>query len=49
MKKLKLSHNDFLQLYKRMVFNEYAKNYDDHTKNITFLMDKKGVWHLSHG
>lgn len=47
MKKLKLSHNDFLQLYKRMVFNEYAKNYDDHTKNITFLMDKKGVWHLS--
>ena len=47
MRQLKLPHSDFIQLYKRMVFNEYAKNYDDHTKNITFLMDKKGVWRLS--
>ena len=30
-----------------MLFNEYAKNYDDHTKNVAFLMDKKGVWRLS--
>lgn len=47
MRQLKLPHSDFIQLYKRMVFNEYAKNYDDHTKNITFLMDKNGVWRLS--
>lgn len=47
MKKLKLKYDEFLQLYKRMVFNEYAKNYDDHTKNIAFLMDKRGVWTLS--
>ena len=47
MKKLKLSYNDKLQLFIRMVFNEYAKNFDDHTKNISFLMDKKGVWSLS--
>ena len=47
MRQLKLPHIDFVQLYKRMLFNEYAKNYDDHTKNITFLMDKKGVWRLS--
>ncbi len=47
MKQLKLPYNDFLQLFKRMVFNEYAKNYDDHTKNISFLMDKKGKWSLS--
>ncbi|MBQ3127664.1 MAG: type II toxin-antitoxin system HipA family toxin [Clostridia bacterium] len=47
MKKLKLPYSDFLQLFRRMVFNEYAKNYDDHTKNISFLMDKKGVWSLS--
>lgn len=47
MRQLKLPHTDFVQLYKRMLFNEYAKNYDDHTKNVTFLMDKKGVWHLS--
>ncbi|MCH5211673.1 MAG: type II toxin-antitoxin system HipA family toxin [Oscillospiraceae bacterium] len=47
MRQLNLPHIDFVQLYKRMIFNEYAKNYDDHTKNITFLMDKKGVWRLS--
>lgn len=47
MRQLKLPHTDFVQLYKRMLFNEYAKNYDDHTKNITFLMDKEGVWQLS--
>lgn len=47
MKQLRLLYSDFLQLFKRMVFNEYAKNYDDHTKNISFLMDKKGVWSLS--
>lgn len=47
MKHLKLPYSDFIQLFKRMVFNEYAKNYDDHTKNISFLMDKKGIWSLS--
>lgn len=47
MRQLNLPHTDFIQLYKRMLFNEYAKNYDDHTKNITFLMDKKGVWRLA--
>ena len=47
MQQLKLPYADFIQLYKRMVFNEYARNYDDHTKNIAFLMDKRGVWRLS--
>ena len=30
-----------------MIFNEYTKNYDDHTKNIAFLMNKRGEWSLS--
>jgi len=47
MKKLKLPYSDFLQLFRRMVFNEYAKNYDDHTKNISFIMNKQGIWSLS--
>ncbi len=47
MKKLKLGRHDFLQMFKRMVFNECAKNFDDHTKNIAFLMNKKGEWSLS--
>ncbi|MCR5457887.1 MAG: type II toxin-antitoxin system HipA family toxin [Clostridiales bacterium] len=47
MRNLQLPYNAFLQLYKRMIFNEYAKNFDDHTKNIAFLMDKKGIWSLA--
>lgn len=35
------------QLYRRMVFNVIARNQDDHTKNISFIMDKTGVWRLS--
>ena len=27
-----------------MVFNVIARNHDDHTKNFSFLMDKKGHW-----
>lgn len=35
------------QLYRRMVFNVMARNCDDHTKNISFIMDKTGEWHLA--
>lgn len=35
------------QFYRRMVFNVMARNLDDHTKNIAFIMDKKGTWRLS--
>ena len=30
-----------------MVFNVVAMNQDDHTKNISFLMNKEGKWKLS--
>lgn len=30
-----------------MCFNVVARNQDDHTKNISFLMNKDGVWRLS--
>ena len=35
------------QQYRRMVFNIISRNQDDHTKNIAFLMDQTGQWHLS--
>jgi serine/threonine-protein kinase HipA len=35
------------QQFRRMVFNVMARNQDDHTKNIAFLMDKEGVWSLA--
>jgi serine/threonine-protein kinase HipA len=47
MRELKLPYNDAEQLFRRMVFNVVARNQDDHTKNIAFLMDKNGQWRLS--
>lgn len=47
MKKMNLSNDDMQKQYRRMVFNVVAKNCDDHTKNISFLMNKKGEWKLS--
>lgn len=47
MRQLRLSHQDAIQQYRRMVFNVLARNQDDHTKNIAFLMDKSGTWRLS--
>jgi serine/threonine-protein kinase HipA len=35
------------QLFRRMVFNVVARNQDDHVKNISFLMDRRGVWSLA--
>lgn len=47
MRQLRLSYPEAEEFYRRMVFNVVARNQDDHTKNISFLMDKKGVWRLS--
>lgn len=47
MRQLGLKAKEIEQLYRRMVFNVLAVNQDDHVKNISFLMDKKGVWKLS--
>lgn len=33
--------------FRRMVFNLVARNQDDHTKNIAFLMDQEGNWSLA--
>lgn len=44
---LGLGHPSVLQLFKRMVFNVLARNHDDHTRNVAFLMDRDGRWRLS--
>jgi serine/threonine-protein kinase HipA len=33
--------------YRRMVFNVLAVNQDDHVKNLSFHMDRNGVWTLT--
>ena len=47
MRQLKLPYIEMEELYRRMVFNVIARNQDDHTKNISFLMDENGKWKLS--
>lgn len=45
--RLGVHHTDSVEVFRRMVFNVFAFNCDDHTKNISFLMDKSGQWRLS--
>jgi len=47
MRKLRLSKAEAAQMFRRMAFNVVARNQDDHTKNIAFLMDRAGKWSLS--
>ncbi|HNP65181.1 MAG TPA: type II toxin-antitoxin system HipA family toxin [Woeseiaceae bacterium] len=47
MRKLRLNKKEAAEQFRRMVFNVVARNLDDHTKNIAFLMDAKGRWTLS--
>ena len=44
---LKLGRREAEQFFRRMVFNVIARNQDDHTKNISFLLDTDGTWYLS--
>jgi len=47
MRQLRLPYPDAEELFRRMAFNVLCFNCDDHTKNISFLMDKAGEWRLS--
>ncbi len=47
MRRLKLPHNQAIEMFRRVVFNVVARNQDDHTKNISFTMDRVGRWSLS--
>jgi serine/threonine-protein kinase HipA len=38
-RQLKLSADEALQLFRRMVFNVVARNHDDHSKNLGFVYD----------
>ncbi|WP_130836201.1 type II toxin-antitoxin system HipA family toxin [Lachnoclostridium sp. Marseille-P6806] len=47
MRQLRISGTEISQFYRRMVFNVLARNQDDHVKNISFLMDRRGRWSLA--
>lgn len=47
MRTLRLPYSQAQEMFRRIVFNVVVRNQDDHTKNISFLMDKSGKWRLS--
>lgn len=47
MRRLRLPYSQAEEMFLRMVFNVVIRNQDDHTKNISFLMDRTGKWTLS--
>lgn len=46
-RRLGLPQPELTELYRRAVFNILARNQDDHTKNIAFIMNRGGGWHLA--
>lgn len=47
MRLLRLSYPEAEQMFKRMVFNVMATNYDDHTKNFSFRLKQGKEWELA--
>jgi len=47
MRGLRLSYAEAQEMFRRVVFNVVVRNQDDHTKNISFLMDSAGKWRLA--
>jgi len=43
----RLGIGDREEAFRRVVFNVLASNNDDHTKNLSFLMDDDGTWRLA--
>ncbi|MEX1005748.1 MAG: type II toxin-antitoxin system HipA family toxin [Acidimicrobiia bacterium] len=46
-RRLGVPAHDIGELNRRMVFNVVARNHDDHTKNISFAMNRRGEWRLT--
>lgn len=46
-RKLGIPANEQSELFRRMVFNVMGGNVDDHVKNISFMMEPDGVWHIT--
>lgn len=46
-RRLGLPQSDLTEMFRRAVFNILSRNQDDHTKNIAFIMDRRGNWRLA--
>lgn len=47
MRLLQVTYPEAEQMFRRMVFNVLATNFDDHTKNFSFILKKDDRWRLS--
>ena len=47
MRRLRIPYSQAQEMFRRIVFNVVVRNQDDHTKNISFLMEPSGQWRLS--
>ena len=47
MRQLRLKYPEAEQMFRRMVFNVMAINYDDHTKNFAFMLRQGDSWKLA--
>lgn len=47
MRLLRLTYPEAEEMFRRMVFNVLATNYDDHTKNFSFLLKQNESWSLA--
>lgn len=47
MRILRLTYPEAEEMFRRMVFNVLATNYDDHTKNFSFILKKNDAWRLA--
>lgn len=44
---LTLSHDAYVEVFRRMIFNIMARNCDDHSKNFSFLLKEGSDWELA--
>lgn len=47
MRLLRLTYPEAEEMFRRMVFNVIATNYDDHTKNFSFMLKQNENWTLA--
>lgn len=47
MRQLRLTYPEAEEMFRRMVFNVLATNYDDHTKNFSFMLKQNESWTLA--
>ncbi len=44
---LKLDHQAYVEVFRRMIFNIMARNCDDHSKNFSFILKQGSDWQLA--